>query len=106
MLYSCTAIRLCHLAPYLHSQGTMETSVAKRKNGTEWIQSFVLSLDRKLCIACGRCYKSCPSDVMSLDEYEDDEDNAISFMTLVNDENCIGCQACGKVCPKNCFTYT
>jgi len=83
----------------------METSVAKRKNGSDWVQTFIQALNGKLCIACGRCFKACPSGVMNLDSYEDDEDNEINFMTLVNDGACIGCKTCDKVCPKGCFSF-
>ena len=83
----------------------MSSHTAKRKNGTDWVQVFVSALDAAACIACGRCYKACPSGVMELDYTEDDEENEIGFMKLVDDENCIGCQVCSKVCPKHCFSH-
>lgn len=78
---------------------------AKTKGGGEWIQKFVVSLDAQKCIACGRCYKSCPSSVMTLFEEEDEDGEEKKFMKLVNDENCIGCMVCAKVCPKGCFSH-
>ena len=47
---------------------------------------------------------------MTLDCYEDDEDNdednAIGYMKLVDDGNCIGCKTRNKVCPKGCFSFS
>ena len=83
----------------------MSSQVAKRKNGTEWVQLFVSELNESECMACGRCFKACPSGVMELDYREDDEENEIGFMKIVRDELCIGCQVCSKVCPKNCFSH-
>lgn len=79
--------------------------MARTKAGGEWVQKFVMALDKEKCIACGRCYKCCPSSVMTLDEEEDDEGEEHKFMKLVNDENCLGCMACSKVCPKGCFEH-
>ena len=79
--------------------------MARTKGGGEWVQKFVTALDKDKCIACGRCYKSCPSSVMTLDEDEDEDGDEVKFMILVNDENCIGCLVCAKVCPKGCFTH-
>lgn len=76
-----------------------------KKNGKEWIQEFVVSLNAEDCIACGRCYKACPSDVMTLTEEEDEDGDERMFMILVNDGECIGCKVCAKVCPKDCFEH-
>lgn len=83
----------------------MEYAGNIRKNGDPWMPKFVQSLDKEKCIACGRCYKACPSGVMDLDSYEDDEDNEINYMKLEDDGNCIGCQVCSTVCPKGCFEH-
>ena len=79
--------------------------MARTKGGGEWVQKFVMSLDKDNCIACGRCYKACPSSVMTLHSEEDEDGDEVKFMVLVNDENCIGCLACSKVCPKGCFKH-
>ncbi len=79
--------------------------MAMKKNGTEWIQEFVSSLNSGDCIACGRCYKACPTNVMTLKCEEDDEGEEHNFMVLVNDGECIGCKVCAKVCPKGCFSH-
>ena len=31
----------------------------------EWIPQFVKSIDKELCIGCGRCYKVCVMDVLA-----------------------------------------
>lgn len=94
--------------------------------GGEWLPKFVSKLDPKRCIGCGRCFRVCPRDVLSLVEREslaldddmdddddpfgdDDDDDGFSddtamVMSLANRLDCIGCEACAKICPKNCFT--
>ena len=70
------------------------------------------------CIGCGRCFKVCPRDVLTIvqralddvdldddDDDDDDDDSDNSFMTLSNALDCIGCEACSRVCPKACFTH-
>jgi Nif-specific ferredoxin III len=83
----------------------MGNMVAMTKGGGAWVQKFVEELNKENCIACGRCYKACPSSVMTLHEEEDEDGDDVKFMKLVNDENCIGCMVCSKVCPKGCFTH-
>ncbi|MFP4333147.1 MAG: ferredoxin III, nif-specific [Campylobacterales bacterium] len=77
-----------------------------KKNGSEWVQEFVEALNKEDCIACGRCYKACPSGVMTLEEDEDEDGEDIMFMVIVNDGECIGCKVCAKVCPKGCFEHS
>ena len=70
----------------------------------------------KKCIGCGRCFKVCGRDVMTLKgindegelvDLEDDEDDEVEKKIMVmNDEGaCIGCGACARVCPTNCQTH-
>lgn len=83
------------------------------RGGTPWTPEFVVTLDPKTCIGCGRCYKICPRDVLTLQDRdedaedfdEDDPDNA-SVMIIKNAADCIGCGACGRTCPKNCYTFS
>ncbi len=70
----------------------------------EWIPQFVKSIDRDICIGCGRCYKVCVMDVLGYEEVDED-DSAKAFMTVAKPGNCIGCQACGRTCPKKCFKF-
>ncbi|MBB4304398.1 Nif-specific ferredoxin III [Rhodobium orientis] len=97
--------------------------------GIEWVPQFVLELDPKNCIGCGRCFRVCARDVLELVEREslgladddedddddpfgddDDDDDGFSddtsmVMSLKNRLDCIGCEACSRICPKNCFTH-
>ncbi len=88
------------------------------RGGTPWIPLFVTALDEHKCIGCGRCFKVCPRDVLTIvqralddvdldddDDDDDDDDSDNSFMTLSNALDCIGCEACSRVCPKACFTH-
>lgn len=70
----------------------------------EWTPSFVKSIDDRLCIGCGRCYKVCAHDVLGPKEL-DEEDSAKLFMKIDNPGNCIGCQACGRTCTKKAFSF-
>ncbi|HRX70123.1 MAG: ferredoxin III, nif-specific [Candidatus Competibacteraceae bacterium] len=89
------------------------------RGGTSWIPQFVTELDESKCIGCGRCFKVCPRDVLTIvqraiddvdldddDDDDDDDDSDNSFMTLSNAMDCIGCEACSRVCPKACFTHS
>ncbi|QDF95709.1 ferredoxin III, nif-specific [Azoarcus sp. DD4] len=81
------------------------------RGGATWVPQFVLELNAKRCIGCGRCYKVCPRDVFELVEREGDEldedldDDNLMVMSLANALDCIGCGACGRVCPKNCHSH-
>lgn len=75
----------------------------KTKGGIDFVPEFVMSIDKNKCIGCGRCYKACPQNVLSLFE---DEDEGKSYMTIAYDENCIGCKACSKACPLGCLTHS
>jgi len=74
------------------------------KNGQEWTPEFIKTLDKDLCIGCGRCYKSCTKNVLAFEE-TDTEETVKAYMTIANDGNCIGCKACGQNCPKGCFSF-
>ncbi|MDJ0734944.1 MAG: ferredoxin III, nif-specific [Nostocaceae cyanobacterium] len=82
--------------------------------GNTWTPKFAESIDPDKCIGCGRCFKVCGYNVLSLKamneegEFVDDEDDdeiEKKVMTVGHPENCIGCQACSRICPKNCYTH-
>src|SRR3974390_1186457 len=86
------------------------------RDGRTWLPEYLLAIDPKKCIGCGRCFKVCGRDVMTLkglnDEgelvaLEDDEDDEVEKKIMVmNDEGaCIGWGACGPRCPTNCQTH-
>lgn len=87
------------------------------RGGASWTPQFVTALNEEKCIGCGRCFKVCPRDVLTIvqraiddvdlddDDDDDDDDSDNSFMTLSNPMDCIGCEACSRVCPKACFTH-
>ena len=80
----------------------------------EWTPKFVEAIDKETCLGCGRCFKVCGHNVLTLlgvnedgeiiDEDEDDDDVERQVMGIVNKDNCVGCEACAKICPKNCYT--
>ncbi|GAB6043080.1 ferredoxin III, nif-specific [Endothiovibrio diazotrophicus] len=92
-----------------------ETITGITRGGTEWTPAFVVSINQKTCIGCGRCYKVCPRDVFDLiereideddEDYDDDFDDDVAMVMTIKDAmDCIGCQACAKVCPKQCHTH-
>jgi len=82
----------------------------------EWTPQFIVSIDEETCIGCGRCFKVCGRDVMTLKgltdeggfiDLDDDEDDEVEKKIMVmNDQGaCIGCGACARVCPTNCQTH-
>lgn len=84
------------------------------RGGIAWEPLFVESIDQEKCIGCGRCFKVCGRNVLSLialDEdgevVEDEDDGEIErkVMTVAKAENCVGCEACSRICPKNCYTH-
>ncbi|MEA5514266.1 ferredoxin III, nif-specific [Nodularia sp. UHCC 0506] len=83
--------------------------------GNTWTPKFAQEIDYEKCIGCGRCFKICGYNVLSLKalnedgEFVDDEDDdeiERKVMVVAHPENCIGCEACSRICPKNCYTHT
>lgn len=83
--------------------------------GKTWTPEFAQEIDKDKCIGCGRCYKVCGYNVLTLKaldedgEFVDDEDDdeiERKVMVIANQDNCIGCKACSRICPKNCYTHT
>jgi Nif-specific ferredoxin III len=85
------------------------------RDGRSWQPEYLLQISTETCIGCGRCFKVCGRDVMTLkglnDEGElvalDDEDDEVEkkVMALNDAGACIGCGACARVCPTNCQTH-
>ena len=82
--------------------------------GKTWTPEFAQEIDKDKCIGCGRCYKACGYNVLTLKaldedgEFVDDEDDdeiERKVMVVANKDNCIGCKACSRICPKNCYTH-
>lgn len=89
---------------------------AATRDGRDWIPEFLVAIDAKKCIGCGRCYKVCGRNVMTLKgvseegefvDLDDDEDDEVEkkVMVLADEGACIGCGACARVCPSNCQTH-
>ncbi len=87
------------------------------RDGRAWVPEFLTAIDPETCIGCGRCYKVCGRDVMTLKgvnhdgdivelEDEDDDDFDRKVMAMNDIGACIGCGACARVCPKDCQTHT
>jgi Nif-specific ferredoxin III len=84
------------------------------RDGRPWTPEYLLAIDAEVCIGCGRCFKVCGRNVMTLkgvDEdgelvpLEDDEDVERKVMAMDDAGACIGCGACARVCPTNCQTH-
>ncbi len=88
-------------------------------SGKVWTPKFVSEINQDKCIGCGRCFKVCGRDVLtmvginedgevipvSLDDEDDDEDYDKKVMSIAHVENCIGCESCAKICPKQCYSH-
>lgn len=85
------------------------------RDGRDWKPEYLVCIDPKKCIGCGRCYKVCGREVMMLKgineegetiDLEDDDDEIEKKVMVLNDEGaCIGCGACARVCPTNCQSH-
>lgn len=89
------------------------------RDGTPWEPSYLVAINGKTCIGCGRCFKVCAREVMHLmginedeelvpcaaDDDDDDEEFVRKVMVLDQPGNCIGCGSCARVCPKGCQAF-
>jgi len=93
---------------------TVETTT---RDGRVWTPEYLTAIDGKVCIGCGRCYKVCGRNVMTLKginedgemiDLNGDDDDEIERKVMVLDDSgaCIGCGACARVCPTSCQTHT
>ncbi|MDR3536325.1 MAG: ferredoxin III, nif-specific [Acetobacteraceae bacterium] len=85
------------------------------RDGREWQPQYLLAIDAKTCIGCGRCFKVCGRGVMTLRGIDDDgevvdldsDDDEIERKVMVMQDigACIGCAACARVCPTNAQSH-
>ena len=86
------------------------------RDGRAWEPDYLLAIDAKTCIGCGRCYKVCGREVMTLKgineegeivPLDDDEDDEVEKKVMVMNDTgaCIGCGACARVCPTSCQSH-
>ena len=89
---------------------------ATTRDGRGWAPQYLLAINGEICIGCGRCFKVCGRDVMTLrgrnedgdlvDLDDDDDDEIEKKVMAMNDPGaCIGCGACARVGPTNCQTH-
>lgn len=87
------------------------------RDGRAWTPDYLVAIDPATCIGCGRCFKVCGRDVMSLKginedgafvDLDEDEDEEVEkkVMAMADVGACIGCGACARVCPANCQTHS
>ncbi|TWA98944.1 ferredoxin III, nif-specific [Bradyrhizobium stylosanthis] len=85
------------------------------RDGRNWKPEYLISIDPKRCIGCGRCYKVCGREVMMLKgineageivDLEDDDDEIERKVMVLKDAGaCIGCGACARVCAASCQNH-
>jgi Nif-specific ferredoxin III len=86
------------------------------RDGRDWTPDYLVAINPEKCIGCGRCFKVCGRNVMTLKglnedgewvDLADDEDEEIEkkVMTMHDAGACIGCGACARVCPSSCQTH-
>lgn len=86
---------------------------ALTRDGRAWAPAYLLAIDGKACIGCGRCFKVCGRGVMTLrgltedGEWVDADDDKADRKAMALDDAgaCVGCGACARVCPTNCQTH-
>ena len=52
-------------------------------------------VDKKICVACGVCVKTCRKEAISI--YK-------GCFAQVNEGKCVGCGLCAKACPAGCIS--
>ncbi|HZK43538.1 MAG TPA: NADH-quinone oxidoreductase subunit I [Syntrophomonadaceae bacterium] len=58
------------------------------------------------CIACGICVRSCPNNVLILEETRDAETKKKQVVTFTIDyQYCMYCNLCVETCPTNCLYF-
>jgi Nif-specific ferredoxin III len=91
------------------------SQAASTRDGRDWQPEYLHAIDAATCIGCGRCYKVCGRNVMTLmginDEgefvsLEEDDEVERKVMAMADAGACVGCGACARVCPTNCQTHS
>ncbi len=68
------------------------TMTSATRDGRDWQPEYLLAIDEKKCIGCGRCFKVCGRDVMTLKgltdeglfvDLDDDEDDEVEKKIMV-----------------------
>ncbi|MDD3269523.1 MAG: 4Fe-4S dicluster domain-containing protein [Syntrophomonadaceae bacterium] len=58
------------------------------------------------CIVCGICVKSCPNNVLSLEEGRDNQSKKKILLTFtIEHQYCMFCNICVENCPANCLHF-
>ncbi|WP_044559151.1 ferredoxin III, nif-specific [Azospirillum sp. B4] len=90
---------------------------ASTRDGRDWQPDYLIAIDAKRCIGCGRCFKVCgrgvmvlkglneDGDLIDLDGGDDDDEIEKKVMVMDDEGACIGCGACARVCPAKCQTH-
>lgn len=52
-------------------------------------------VDKKICVACGVCVKTCPKNAITI--YR-------GCYAVTDTAKCVGCGLCAKACPAGCIT--
>ena len=60
--------------------------------------AIALSIDKKLCIKCGRCVKVCPAKIFIQEDHHDD-------VGVQSVDSCIICGHCVAVCPEDAVLH-